>query len=289
MPRIAVITDTDASLPVDVATRHGIILVPILVAFGDLQLRSGIDIGDADVFARVDREGRLPTTAAPSPGDFQRAYDAAFAAGADAIVCICVSSVISGTYNAALVAANTLDEGPHRGKPIRVVDSRTLSMAQGFMALAAADAASAGASLDQVVAQAESVGSRSLLYACLSTLRYLAMSGRVGHLAAGMASVLNIKPVLTVRDGKLDMLEKVRTQRRAWERVIELTMASLGGACPERLAILHVAVPTQAAAFAAQLRASMPCPQEILTVELGAGLSVHSGAGMLGVAAVRPG
>jgi len=107
-------------------------------------------------------------------------------------------------------------------------------------------------------------------------------------LAAGMASLLNIKPILTVREGKLDLLEKVRTRSRAWERVIELTAQALGGAAPERVAILHVAVPEEARAFEAALRQRIPCPPEILTVELGAGLSVHSGAGMVGVTVVRP-
>lgn len=282
MSRIAVITDTDASLPLDVAARYGIGLVPILVNFGDTSLRSGIDIGDTEVFERVDREGRLPTTAAPSPGQFQQAFEEAFAQGAEAIVCLCVSAAISGTYNAALVAAQALE-----GRPIRVIDSRTLSMEQGYMALAAAEAAQAGASLDEVVAQAEAVGRRCVLYAALATLKYLAMSGRVGHLAAGMASLLSVKPILTVRDGKLDLLEKVRTQRKAWERVIELTSLALSGAAPERVAILHVAANEDARAFEALLRARIPCPKEIMTVELGAGLSVHSGAGMVGVTVVK--
>lgn len=287
MPRVAVITDTDSSLPLDLAARYDIDLVPILVNFGEETLRSGIEIGDAEVFTRVDREGKLPTTAAPSPGDFQRAFEEAFVKGAEAILCICVSSVISGTYNAALVAAQALEEGPWRGRPIRVLDARTLSMSQGFMALAAAEAVRAGASLEEAEARARKVGERTFLYASLATLKYLAMSGRVGYLAAGMASLLNVKPILTVREGKLDMLERVRTERRAWERVIELTAQALDGAPPERLAILHVAVPEAAQAFAEQLCARIPCPPDRLIVELGAGLSVHSGAGMVGVAGVK--
>lgn len=283
MPRITVITDTDASLPLDVAERHGIGLVPILVNFGEETLRSGLDIGDADVFARVDREGRLPTTAAPSPGDFAQAYEDAFSQGAEGVVCICVSAAISATYSAAVLAAEAFP-----GRAIRVLDSRTLSMEQGFMALAAAEAAQAGAGLEEVAAQAEAMRPRCALYAALATLKYLAMSGRVGHLAAGMASLLNIKPILTVREGKLDLLEKVRTRSRAWDRVIELTAQALGGAAPERVAILHVAVPEEAEAFEAALRQRIACPPEILVVELGAGLSVHSGAGMVGVTVVRP-
>ena len=128
MSSIAIITDTDASLPADVAARYGIRQVPIIIQFGLESLRTEIDIDDVSLFARIDREGKLPTTAAPSPGQFLEAYEAAFAAGADAIVCLCVSSAISATYGAAVTAKEMLPD-----RTIEVVDTRVVSMAQGFM------------------------------------------------------------------------------------------------------------------------------------------------------------
>ena len=281
MPAIAIITDTDASLPVELASRYGIRQVPILVHFGAETLKTGEEIDDATLFARVDREGVLPTTSAPSPGQFADAYQAAFDSGADAIVCFCVSGAVSATHGAAVVAKDMFPQ-----RDITVVDTRTLTMAQGFMVLTAAEAAAAGAPVDEIVARAEDVGRRTHLYAALSTLKYLAMSGRVGHLTAGMATLLNVRPILTVRDGTLDLLERVRTQRKAWARTIDLTAKALDGRPAARMAIVHIAVPNEARRFETQLRASLPCPEEILMTEMTPGLSVHGGAGLVGVVAV---
>ncbi|MGD8624680.1 MAG: DegV family protein [Anaerolineae bacterium] len=279
MPNIAIVTDTDASLPAGLAARYGIRQVPILVHFGQETLKTGEEIDDAALFARVDRGSRLPTTSAPAPGQFSEAYKAAFAEGADEILCLTVSGEVSATYNAAVLASQDFAEGQ-----IKVVDTRSLTMGQGFMVLAAAEAVEAGASMEEAAAEALAVGERTHLYAALSTVKYLAMSGRVGYLAAGMADLLNVKPVLSLRDGKLDLLERVRTQKKAWLRVIERTAQALDGRPIERMAIAHVAVPEDARRFEAEIRAALACPEEILIAELTPGLSVHGGAGMIGVA-----
>jgi DegV family protein with EDD domain len=281
MPEIAFITDTDSSLPEDLAARYHIQQVPITVQFGEESYLTGVDIDDTALFERVDREHQLPTTAAPSPGQFLEAYQTAFTNGAETVLCFTVSSAISTTYSSAVTAHELLPE-----RDITVVDTRQLSLAQAFIVLAAAEAAQQGASKEVCLARAQAVGERVHLFTALSTVKYLAMSGRIGSIAAGMAGLLNIKPILTSRDGKLDMLEKVRTPRKSWERLIELTSEAAAGRRLERVGIAHVAALPAAQDFAQQLRARLNCLADILFAELTPGLSVHTGSGLVGVVCV---
>jgi DegV family protein with EDD domain len=281
MSKIMIVTDSDASLPAKVADELDIKIVPINIHFGEETYKTEVDITDTQLFERVDRTGELPTTSAPSPGQFQETFQQAFSEGADSVICICVSSVISATYNAARNARELMPE-----KDIVVIDSQSVSMGQGYMVLAAARAAQKGLDRQAIVDIVAAYRERTTLFACLATLKYLAMSGRVGHLAAGMAGILNIKPILTIQEGKLDMLEKVRTKKKAWPRVIELTVEALKGRKPEEMAIVHVNAEEYAKEFEALVRETLDFADEILIAEFTAGLSVHTGRGMIGLAVV---
>jgi DegV family protein with EDD domain len=286
MPRIAIITDTDSSLPRDLAAQHHIRQVPIVIQFGRTltgaqALLTDDDIDDAQLFARVDRDGQLPTTSAPSPGQFATAFRAAFDEGADQVICFTVSSAMSATHASAVNARDLLLD-----RDITVVDTQSLSLGQGFMVLTAAEAVQAGVSRDEIIQRALAVGERTHLFAALSTVKYLAMSGRVGSIAAGMAGLLSIKPILTIREGKLEMVERVRTQKKAWARVLSLADHIIAAQAVERLAIVHVAAPEAAREFEKMLRVALNCPPEIMIAELTPGLSVHTGAGLVGLAFV---
>jgi DegV family protein with EDD domain len=278
MPEIAIVTDTDASLPLHLADRYGITQVPINVLFGEESFHDIYEIDSATTFTRIDREGKLPTTSAPSPGQFSEAYQAAFEKGAESVLCFTVSGEVSATYAAAVSAREM-----HPERDITVVDTRNLSLGQGLMVLAAAEAVSGGSSVEEAVALALDVGQRSRLFAALPTLKYLAMSGRVGHLVAGVAGLLSVKPILTIQDGKLDLLERVRTQKKSWERVVELCVEAVGGRPIERMAMIHVTAPEDARQLEAMLRAKLDCPKEMLIGDMNPGLSIHAGAGLVGV------
>jgi DegV family protein with EDD domain len=281
MSKTAVITDTDASLPPELAKKFDIVQVPIMIQFGDQSFRAVYDIDDTQTFERINKSGKLPTTSAPSPGQFSEAFKAAFDAGYDDIICFTVSSGVSATYAAALAAADLFPD-----KEIVVLDTKNLTICQGFMALAAAKALKNGVPKENAIAAAQDVGKRSSLFAALATLKYLAMSGRVGYLAAGFANILDVKPILTIRNGKLDMLERVRTQNKAWDRVIELVVEKSAGSQIEQMSIVHVCALEEAKKLEEKLRLYLPCPDEILYTELTPGLSVHSGAGLVGIGMV---
>ena len=279
MSKIAIVTDSDSSLPADLAQQYGIRQVPITIHFGEEMYTTGVDIDDVKLFEIIDRVGKIPTTAAPPPAAFAKAYEEAFDDGADAVVCINVSAEISGTYNSAKTACELFPD-----KQIEVIDSRNLSMGQGFMTLIAAEMAADGASVAEIVAAVHDAGTRMHTFGVLATLKYLAMSGRVGKLAAGMATTLNIKPILKVGNGKLDMLEKVRTQRKAFKRLVQLAVTEMGTHSIERIALVHVNNPEGAQLLKEMLCESLSCPDDFMIVPFSAGLSVHTGAGMVAVA-----
>ena len=281
MAKVHVITDTDSNLPLDLAKQHNIVQVPITIQFGEESFEDCFQIDNKELFARIDRTAKLPTTAAPSPAAFAKAFTEAFNKGADSIICVTVGSKISRTHESALVAAAELPE-----KKITVIDSGHLSLAQGFIAVTAAEALASGKSHEEAVKAAESLITRAYLFGSLSTLKYLALGGRVSTIAASMANLLNIRPILTMQNNKLELLEKVRTHRVAMKRLVELLENAVGDRPIERAAILHVNNLADAKHLEAELRKKLALPDDLLLVDFGPGLSVHAGAGMVGAVLV---
>jgi DegV family protein with EDD domain len=273
-PHVAIVTDSTAYLPRQVSERHGITTVPLTVVLGDRALEEGTEVGARSIAQALQR--RVPvTTSRPSPATFAATYRAVAASGADGIVSLHLSAEISGTYDAAVLAAR---EAP---VPVRVVDTGMVAMALGFCALAAAEAAEAGGTLDEAVAAAEKRAAGTSAYFYVDTLDYLRRGGRIGAAQALFGSALAVKPLLQLQDGRIELLEKVRTASRAIARLEELVVER-AGASPVDIAVHHLAAPERAERLAAGLRRRVPGLVELHVSEVGAVIGAHTGPGLLG-------
>ncbi|WP_225843662.1 DegV family protein [Streptomyces albus] len=272
--RLAIITDSTAYLPPEALRRHRIEAVPLTVVLGDEALEEGTEIS-ARSLATALRERRPVTTSRPSPDMFARAYRAAAGSGAEGIVSLHLSAEFSGTYDAAARAAK---DAP---VPVRVVDTGVVAMALGFCALAAAETAEAGGSLDEAVSAATKTAERTSAVFYVDTLDYLRRGGRIGAAQALLGSALAVKPLLEIADGRIGMLEKVRTASRAIARLEEIVLERAGKA-PVDIAVHHLAAAERADQLAQRLRERVPGLRELHVSEVGAVIGAHTGPGLLG-------
>jgi DegV family protein with EDD domain len=270
---VHVVTDSASDLPLDVAASAGIEVVPLSVRFGAEELVDGVELTPNDFWTRLATTEELPETAAPAAGAFAQRFRELFARGASGIVCINLSSELSATMQAAVVAASEVaDVGP-----VRVVDSRSASIGLGSLCLSAAELAATGATLDDVVADVEDRRDCTQLYATLDTLEFLRRGGRIGGAKAFLGSVLSIKPVVEVRDGKVEPAGQVRTRSKA----LRLLADKVAAQPVERVAVLHGnAVDVEV--FLDLLAASVP-RHAVTTGLVGPVIGTHAGPGVIGV------
>jgi DegV family protein with EDD domain len=272
--QIAIVTDSTAYLPEDLVARHGITVVPLKVVIRDNALTEGVEVTPQVVADALRR--RVPVhTSRPNPEEFATVYRAAAESGAQGVVSIHISGDLSGTVDAALLAAR---EAP---VPVRVIDSRLTAMGLGYSVLAAAEAAAGGASLDEVAAAADKRASQTSVFFYVDTLEYLRRGGRIGAAQALLGSALAVKPLLHLVDGRVEPLEKVRTSAKAATRLVELVTERAGRAAVD-LAVHHLANADRAEELAARLRARLPHAGPVYVTEVGAVVGAHMGPGTLG-------
>jgi len=277
---IAIVTDSTAYLPRELVTAAPVpvTVVPLHVVLGGVEHQEGIDITTEELSAAL-RKFTPVTTSRPSPQVFLDAYEAAAAAGATGIASIHLSADMSGTCQSALLAAQ---ESP---VPVEVVDSRSLGMAMGYAVLSAAAASAAGRDLEAVAAVALSRSTGATVAFYVDTLEHLRRGGRIGAASALLGSALAIKPILTLVDGSIRPLERVRTSSRALARLAQL--AGVAAASAEGvvdLAVQHLDTAERAHALAGQLRERLQNTGEVIVAELGAVVGAHVGPGTLAVA-----
>ena len=274
---VAVVTDSTAYLPAELLDRLGIDVVPLYVVLPGHSGREGREIEPDEVAAALAARGQRVSTSRPTPGDFVSAYRRRLGAGADRLVSIHLSSELSGTWDAARLAASQV--GEHL---VTVIDTRSTAMGCGFAVLAAARAAGDGADAAEVAAVARATAAATRTFFVVDTLEHLRRGGRIGTAAAALGSALAVKPVLHVRDGQVVSLEKVRTFGRALHRLVQHAVEAAGEG-PVSVAVHHLAAPERADRLAAELRDRLPALREMYVSELGAAIGAHVGPGAVGV------
>ena len=278
---VKIVTDSTADLPGDVVEQLGITVVAQNVHFGTETYKDNVTITPDAFYEMLATSKELPKTSQASPGEIKEVYDAV-GDGADGIVSVHVGASLSGTYNSALQAK----ELTTATCPIEVIDTTQASMGEGLVAIAAAQAANGGASAAEAAEIARSASGRAYTLALLETLEYLQRGGRIGKAQAMLGSILQIKPMIIVRDGGVHELGKARTFAKGLAKLRE---AALDMGPADALAVIHNTSPEDARAFADSIADILPAGASPYIARFGPALGVHVGPGAIGVALVRAG
>ncbi len=269
----AVVTDSTADLPDEWRDSNGIEVVPLKVLFGSETFRDRVDMTDEQFFARLAASSKLPTTSAPSPGEFAEVYGR-LAKDYESCISIHIGRQLSATAEAARIGAQSVE-----GFRVEVIDSETVTMPMAFLCKVAAESAS----LDEAVAAVKERVPKARVLALLDTLRYLEMGGRLSRASALIGTMLDLKPLLLVKDREIKPVDRVRTRARAIPRMVEHFRGDLP---VEHVAVMHAQAPDEAADIAAKLRVELP-GQEITVGRIGCVLGTHTGPKALGVVYIK--
>jgi DegV family protein with EDD domain len=279
---VRIVCDSTADLDPAFRAAHQVTVVPLKVIIGDEVLEDGVDIQPSELYARMKDSPLMPRTSQPTPAEFETVFRELTADG-DPVVCTTISVDLSGTYTSATQARAALPD-----RDIRVLDTRSVAVGHYAAAAAAVRAAEAGGSVDEVEAAATSVIDRQRLFFTVETLEYLRRGGRIGGARALLGSVLDVKPILEIRDGKIEPADRVRTYARALDRLVQTATdaaAEWGGA---DVVIGHAGRPEIAQQLADRIRPNTG-GREVVVIEVGPVIGVHGGPGAIGVSSSPPG
>jgi DegV family protein with EDD domain len=274
MPRVAIVVDSASDLSPEDSVRNGIAMVPLLVTFGTTEFRTGVDLSTERFWEMMTAPGApFPKTAACSPGDFQAAFQTAFDAGAESVVCITVGGKLSATVKSAAIARDQM-----AGHDIRVVDSDTASYGFGLLAIMASEMAGASAGAAEIQDAVERRKHDSHLYVVLETLEYLKRGGRISAAKAAIGGILSVKPIITIEDGLVETADQPRTRGKARERLLELITAK-----PIERAVVLSGMAPDVEAFASELGSRAGLAAGSIPVRsIGPSVGPHVGPGAYG-------
>lgn len=275
---VRIVTDSTADIPAEMAARLGITVVPCYVVFGTESYQDGVDLSREQFYEKLTTTAVIPTTAAPPPALYEQAYRQ-LAQETDEIVSIHLAARLSALYSSACKGAENVPQAR-----IALVDSEQVTMGCGWLAVAAAEAARQGATLDQIVALVEEMKQRSWVLAVLDTLDFVYRGGRVSWVRAMLGTLLHVKPILAVRHSEVRLLERARTLERSLGRLVERVQA-LGPL--ERAIVLYANTPDRAELVADRLQALGLFPGgERLISQAGVTIASHAGPGAVGIACI---
>lgn len=276
---IRIVTDSTCDLPEGRLAELGVVVVPININFGTQEYHEGEDLDYEAFFRLVDQLGIVPTTSQPAPGRFAAVYRQLADQGATTILSLHVTGKLSGTAQSAALAAAAVQDAVD----VRVFDSLGGSAGMGFMVLEAVEMIKQGADADAVLARWADIRSNLRIFLVLDTLRYARMSGRVGALQSTLASLLQVKPVIALNEGSLDLIERVRTRSAVLTRLLDLVDQSFGNQ-PLNLAVVHAEAPAAAAGLLEAAQSRFDC-QAVFVARLATSLVANLGPGTLGIVA----
>ncbi|UCC86028.1 MAG: DegV family protein [Anaerolineales bacterium] len=273
---VKIITDTTAGLPAETARRYNIPVIPQVVIFGTDSFLEGIQIDNATFMQRLSSARELPKTAAPPPELFVKEFERLVPTG-ETILCIHPSADVSGTVRSATVAARDYPDAD-----IRVIDTRFIASPLATMVALAAEWAESGLDADTIEARLQALIPRCRIYFMVATLEYLAKGGRIGGAAALLGGMLQVKPILTFQDGRVNQFERVRTHKRGLARLKQLVLEQIARDGSGHLSVMHAGVPDQGQALADDLGAQLGQPH-VPALDVPPAIATHAGPGILGV------
>jgi DegV family protein with EDD domain len=278
---VKIVTDSSAHLPHSERQKHDITVVPLKAIFGTTVYRDELDLTNEQFYQMLPIAESHPTTSQPSAGEFMEVYQPLLEAGRE-IVSIHLPSKLSGTYASACAAKTELETQLKKALPLTIVDTPWLSMALGLLVVAAAEAAEAGQSREQVLATINALIPKLNLIFVLDTLEYLKRGGRIGGARAMLGSLLHVKPMLEIKHGLVEPLEQPRSRAKAIKRLLEIMEERTGGK-PVHASILHAVSPIDAAELEKELRKRFELKEFHMT-EIGPVIGVHTGPNAVGLA-----
>ncbi|PRO65268.1 DegV family protein [Alkalicoccus urumqiensis] len=278
MGRIVIVTDSTADIPEALANELGIKVVPLKVHFGEDTYEDGVDLTSSQFYEKLSASETIPTTSQPTPGQFEEVYQELNEDGVEQILSIHLSSKLSGTYQSAYIAQQTLGDSV----PVEVIDSRRASYAIGIIAAEAARMAAQGESLESIRQRIDEMLEDTTVFFMVDTLEYLQKNGRIGKASALVGSLLKIKPILSLNEaGEVYPFEKVRGSRKAAEKIVSEFRNRFNGR-PVHVGISHAQAPAEASAFMDRMKESFDVQQEVIT-DIGPVIGTHVGPGTVSI------